>query len=231
MILEEALEELSFFLKRRKLLNVCVGVNYTSIILDDQNVGLSNTIYDSDIPLCGKLLGLSAYEAAQSLNSNSERSLALAVMNAITLEPFEDKDPLIDAEGKLCVFGYSPSINRGKFSKVIVYDFSVRGESSEGEINYRPFSSYKEEKCNVAVLFGSVLVNGSVQSILKTLTADTIILSGVSAIFAPITLRRHGFTHVSKYFTTDNFSVFRIVCEGGGPRQLGKFLIKRHRKL
>ncbi|BBD71814.1 hypothetical protein HS1genome_0203 [Sulfodiicoccus acidiphilus] len=208
-----------------------MGVNYTSAVLDDRSVGISNTIYDKEYPLGGKLAGMSAYDAASALGTSTERSVATAIMNALTVHPFGDQDPTTDSEGRLCVFGYSPNFHGKKFNKIYIYDFNVREEIVERNVVLRPYSMFKGESCEVAVLFGSTLVNGTVDDILSKLSSDILILAGISAIYAPLTLKRHGFTHVLKYFLSDRFTAFRVVCEGGGSDELRKYIIRKYKKI
>jgi Domain of unknown function (DUF364). len=57
LILREVIEELSYQLKQRKIINVCVSPTYTSVMLDDQSMGISHTIIDGEIEGAGEIIG------------------------------------------------------------------------------------------------------------------------------------------------------------------------------
>ncbi|MBW9141050.1 MAG: DUF364 domain-containing protein [Candidatus Aramenus sp.] len=225
MILEEAIEELSYELKQRKVINLCVGVAFTSVILDNQSVGLSHTVTEGEVENAGEIVGKNAYDVAKEIDSPIKRSISLAILNALGGRNLEKGDPMTLFTGnKLCVFGYQPYVNSAGFKEVVAYDFS-------NSPNFKPFSEYKGEVCDTAVIFASSFVLNATESILKGLRADHLVLTGVSSFEAPQTLKKYGFEVVGKVIPTDNYRVFRIVCEGGGARQLNKFVTRGFRRL
>ncbi|AWR94833.1 Rossmann-like domain-containing protein [Acidianus brierleyi] len=225
MILDEIIEELSYELKQRKIINLCVGIAYTSVILDNQTIGISHTIPDGEVENAGEIIGKNAYEIAKDIDNPIKRSISLAILNSIGSKNLEQGDPITLFSGnKLCIFGYQPYINSSNFKQTIAYDFSQDTELT-------PFSEYNGEICDTAVIFGSALVLGVTEKILKNLKAEHIILSGVSSVEAPATLKKYGFEIVGKVLPVDNYRVFRTICEGGGARQLNKYIIKGFRRI
>ncbi|MFP3204751.1 MAG: DUF364 domain-containing protein [Metallosphaera yellowstonensis] len=227
MILDEMLEELSFELKRRKVINLCVGPSYTTAILDDQSMGISITHTDGEVEEAGELQGKSAYEVARNLDTPMRRSVSLAVMNALSPPQLSPGDPLQHFQGgKLCVFGYSPQVSYEGFSEVVAYDFSPRPVQGS-----RPFSSFNGEICTTATIFGSSLVINAMDKIVSNIKAQHLLLVGVASVYAPVTLKRLGFEVVGKIVPTDRARAFRTVCEGGSARQLNRYVSKAYVKL
>ncbi|TRM74192.1 hypothetical protein DJ528_10635, partial [Sulfolobus sp. B5] len=71
----------------------------------------------------------------------------------------------------------------------------------------------------------------TIDEIISQVSADHLILTGISSVDAPITLKNYGFEVISKLFSSDKYRVFRIVCEGGNNRALGKYMIRYFRKI
>jgi len=234
MLLDDMIDELKFSLKGKKVINACVGVSYTSVLLSDNSMGISHTIVDGENSLSGEILGQDLEYLTENLKSNSlERGITVAILNAVSnMENYETGDPLDLLEGnKLCLFGFSPTIETTKFSSVIIYDFSNPSPQTMGKVIVKPFSSLVNEVCNTAVIFGSALVLGHTEKILKSVSADHLILSGISSVYAPSTLRSYGFEYVGKVVPLDKIRAFRIICEGGVGRQLSKYIGKIYKKL
>ncbi|BCU69328.1 Rossmann-like domain-containing protein [Stygiolobus caldivivus] len=234
MILEEIINELRFALKGKKITNSCVGVAFSVSLLSDGSLGISHTILDGENSLSGEIMGSEAEDVVGKLTSNPlERSVTLSILNAVSYLPsYERGDPLDHLEGnKLCLFGYSPVVETNKFSSILIYDFKNPDPQNLGKVIIKPYSSLASESCNTAVIFASALVAGYTENILKKISADHLILSGVSSVYAPSTLRSYGFEYVSKIEPLDKFRAFRTVCEGGSGRQLAKYTYKIYTKL
>ncbi|MEM3947247.1 MAG: DUF364 domain-containing protein [Metallosphaera sp.] len=224
MILQDMLSELSYDLKKRKVVNLCVGTSYTAVLLDDQSLGISITLTDGEIPEAGELQGMNAFEVASNIGNVMRRSVSLAVMNSITPSELKRGDPVeLFQGGKICIFGYSPQQRVEGFAEVVSYDFSP--QASKGTI---PFSQFRSEVCDTAVIFGSSLVLNNVEKIVNNVRAKNLILNGVSSVMALNTLRRYGFTAVGKLVPIDKTRAFRTICEGGDARQVGKYLERMH---
>ncbi|QKQ99489.1 DUF364 domain-containing protein [Metallosphaera tengchongensis] len=224
MILNEILEELSFELKRRKVVNVCVGTSYTGVILDDQSMGIAITLTDGEVDDAGEIQGKNAYEVASKLNSVMRRSISLAVMDALSTVELSNGDPIQLFEGgRLCMFGYSPQIKVEGFSEVLAYDFSPQPVQGS-----RPFSEFRSEVCDTGVIFGSSLVLNNTDKILKGLKAQHLVMTGASSVIAPNTLKRYGFSAVGKLVPLDRNRAFRTICEGGSSKQLAKYVDRVH---
>ncbi|AWR99820.1 Rossmann-like domain-containing protein [Metallosphaera hakonensis] len=224
MILNEILDELSYELKRRKVVNVCVGTSYTGVLLDDQSLGISITLTDGEVEEAGELQGKYAFDVANNFDSPMRRSISMAVMNALTPDDVKRGDPLqLFQGGRLCMFGYSPQVKVEGFSEVVSYDFSP--EPVQGS---RPFSDFRSEICSTAVIFGSSLVLNNIEKILKNLKAEHLIMNGASSVMAPNTLKRYGFEAVGKLVPLDRNRAFRTICEGGNARQLARYLDRVH---
>ena len=234
MILDEIIEELKFSIKDKKIINACVGITYTAILLNDGSLGIAHTVPDGNNSLGGELLGLDLEEAVSSLKSNSlERGILLSILNAISKIPNPQiGDPLDTLEGgKLCVFGYAPKIDTTKFSSIIVYDFLANEEKKLGKVVIKPFSSFVNETCDSAVVFGSALVNGQIDKIVKSVSSNNLVLEGISSVFAPRTLKNYGFNIIGKIEAIDKLKVFRIICEGGDPSKISLYSNKIYTKI
>ncbi|MCH4814501.1 MAG: DUF364 domain-containing protein [Saccharolobus sp.] len=234
MILREVIEELSYQLKQRKIINVCVSPTYTSVMLDDQSIGISHTITDGEIEGAGEIIGKNAYDVIiNNLDSNLQRSLSLAILNALgDINDFTQGDPInLYSGGKLCVFGFSPQLSYSNFDSVIVYDFISMENKRVGSTEIRPFSSLSHEVCSTALIFASSLVNNTIDRILSQISANHLILTGISSVDAPISLKNHGFEALGKLFPIEKYRVFRTICEGGSSRLLSKYMTRYFKKL
>ena len=234
MILDEIIEELKFSIKDKKIINACVGITYTATLLNDGSLGIAHTIPDGNNSLGGELLGLDLEEVVSSLKNNSlERGVLISILNAVSKIPNPQiGDPIDILEGgKLCVFGYAPKIDTTKFSSIIVYDFLAYDERKLGKVVIKPFSSFVSESCDSAVVFGSALVNGQIDKIVKSVSTNNLVLEGISSIFAPRTLKNYGFNIIGKIEIIDKIKVFRIICEGGDPSKIPIYSTKVYTKI
>ncbi|QIW24999.1 hypothetical protein EWF20_13240 [Sulfolobus sp. S-194] len=234
MILDEIIEELKFAVKGKKLINTCVGVTYTASLLNDGSLGIAHTVPDGSNSLAGELLGMNLEDVITLLKNNSiERGVLLSILNAVSdMTNPQEGDPLDLLEGgKLCVFGYAPRIDTTKFSSIIVYDFLSTQEKNQGKVVIKPFSTFRSEVCDSTVIFGSALVNGSIDTIVKSISTNNLVLEGISSVFAPKTLKNYGFNMVGKIIAIDKLKAFRIICEGGDPSKLATYTRKIYAKL
>lgn len=227
MILDEIVDELSFDLKRRKIINLCVGISYTGVILDDQSVGISHTIFGGEVAEAGEIVGRNAYEVVSDISGELKRSISVAILNALTTGKLKEGELLPQYSGnKVCVFGYSPYVT-GNYAQKVLYDFSptpVHGSKS--------FSEFRSESCDVGIIFGSALiVDNAIDRIVNNISANHLILTGISSIEAPITLKKYGFEAIEKIVPSDRYRAFRSVCEGGTSKQLSKHVKKAYLKI
>ncbi|MGC9105485.1 MAG: Rossmann-like domain-containing protein [Thermoprotei archaeon] len=233
MFYQEAVAELKPFLASKRLTNVCVGVVYTVSTLSDGSAGISHTVPEGDVPNAGEILSMKI-EDILSMQPESPivRTITTSILSSWIDSTFERGDPLETLEGgRLCVFGYSPGIDSRKFSSVVVYDFSEPTPQTKGNVTIRPYSSFQGETCNHAVVFGSAIVNGQIDRILAKVTADNLVLTGASSVYAPVTLRKYGFTMIGKVVPIERAKALRVACEGGGAPQMAKYVGKFFKKL
>jgi len=227
MILDEIIDELSYDLKQRKIINICVGTSYTAVILDDQSMGVSHTIAEGEVDYAGEIIGKNAYDVAVDVDNPLKRSISVAILNSISTGKLTSGDPLtLYSGGKVCAFGYYPYISAGNFSSVVLYDFSTQPQN-----NAKPFSQFNGETCDVAVIFGSALINNTIDKILKNVKADHLILTGISSVEAISTLKKYGFEAIGKIVPVDQYRAFRTICEGGSAKQLSKYVTKMYLKI
>ncbi len=62
-------------------------------------------------------------------------------------------------------------------------------------------------------------------------TADNLVLTGVSSVYAPVTLRKYGFNMIGKVVPIERAKALRVACEGGGAPQMAKYIGKFFKKL
>jgi uncharacterized protein (DUF4213/DUF364 family) len=225
MILEEIVDEIKVELKRRQILNTCVGYSFTSTLLDNGEVGISHTIGEGKINGAGSLIGKNAFEVVrENLETPLQRSLSLSILSALnTVEGFQEGD-LINflEEGKTCVFGYSPSFSSENY---VIYDFYDVENPTEKR---KSFSSFQGDRCVNVVIYGSAIVNGYIDKILSQVSSDNIAILGFSSIYAPHTLRKYGVNLIGISKFLDGKKGMRVVCEGG--RSELSALIKKYFK-
>ncbi|BCU67348.1 hypothetical protein HS7_07850 [Sulfolobales archaeon HS-7] len=231
MILDEIIDELSFFIKRNKILNCCISPFYTAVTTE-AGVGIAHTIISGENKLSGKIVGLQLDELVKNRDM-TYNSIIVAALNAITISKDWEEGDISDKlqGGKLCIFGYNPRRTYPQFKKIVVYDFALTSSKEDSEIILNPFSSFREEECDSAIIYGSTLVNNTIDDIINHLEAENVVLSGVSVIDSPHTLKKYHFTHIVKPFFMDNLLAFRTVCEGGSNTNLKPLVIYKTKKI
>ncbi len=233
MFYQDVVTELRPFFSSKKLVNICVGTVYTVSTLSDGSSGIAHTVPEGEVPAAGELLSMKTEDIiSMGPESPIVRSITLSILSSFIDSSFERGDPLDVIEGgKLCVFGYSPSVDPKKYSSLVVYDFSEPAVQNRGNLTIRPFSSFQKESCTHAVVFGSAIVNGQIDRILANVSADNLILAGVSSVYAPNTLRKYGFSVIGKVIPIEKVKALRVACEGGGASQMIRYVGKFFKKL
>ena len=233
MIYEEIVDEVRPIVKNKGLTNLCVGVSYTVALLNDGSSGISHTVPEGEVPKAGDLLSMDI-ETIISLDNKTplSRAVVLSILSSYTDQSFVRGDPIDLLEGgKLCLFGYSPVVDDKKFDSVVVYDFFNPQPQTKGKTSVKPYRSFSKEKCTHAVIYGSALVNGEIDNILANIEAENLVLSGVSSVYAPSTLKTHGFSIVGKVVPVERNKALRVACEGGNAASMSKYVTKVFKRL
>lgn len=223
MIIKDIIDELSFELKRRKVINLCVSPYYTASIVESI-IGVANTVPEGQHALSGKISGRSSLEVTSDTSSPLARSIVLSVLNSIDLGSWTSGDITETLEGsKLCVFGYSPSIKDWRFERIIVYDFNDNLGQSDRYV-VKPYSEFKEEYCDVAYVYSSSIINGTIDNILAKVDAEKFVLMGVSTPDAPLSLKKAGIDYLVRPKFRENLDTFKSICEGSPPSVVKGFI-------
>ncbi|MHC1589338.1 MAG: Rossmann-like domain-containing protein [Candidatus Hecatellaceae archaeon] len=242
-------EILAFLLKnipeafQLKVKNVCIGLGYTAVQLENGHLGLCSTMPSElglegcSLPLdSGKLAGRSLFDLAKLAGSwiPAESIVGIAAVNAasqmlykrrtgsyqVSVGNVTSEFEVRSSDRVVMVGNIKPiaSFLEGKAGELYVLERSpqLRGGSL-------PDTACEEylPKADVAVITASTLVNGTIDRLLQLAKgAREVILVGPTSPITPEPLFNHGVTLVGGVRVLNSDVVLRVVMEGGGAKQL-----------
>ncbi len=220
--------------------DVHVGLGFTSVRLDDGNLGLAWTAESrsgscTHEPKAGTLAGSSAenlLDMLASLNNPLSRSIGLATANAIAAglpcPETTNVDILqllnVQASDHVAMVGYfGPLIptlrSTGCRLDIIELRTDKPGTLSpdEGRV---PLS-----ECGVAIITGTSIVTGTMDGLLSNLgNSRAVVILGPSTFMRPEVFVGSPVTHLSGSRVRNALAVERIVSEGGGTMILKQYM-------
>jgi len=220
--------------RNRQVTDVCVGLCYTAVLLDNGSAGLAYT-FRHDIPpgcVCfyggGSLAGRKAEEILQFVDSPDllERTLGIATANALINEDingFTAGDTLdIIMPGKDDVVGmvgyFGPLVPR---LKKIVKELRIF-EKVEGKGNIPDVYPEQEAfaflpECSIAIITSTSLINQTMGKLIDaSQDCKKVVLVGASTPLAEDVFRPFGVDLLSGVIVQDPRAVLRVVSESGG---------------
>jgi hypothetical protein len=242
-------EILAFLLKnipeafQLKVKNVCIGLRYTAVQLENGYLGLCATL-PSELSLedrglqldSGRLAGSLLFDLARLAGSwiPAESTVGLAAINAASQMLFERRAEAYEVStgnlmAELKVKGNDKVVMVGNIKPIASFLEDVAGELYVLERDPRlrggnlPDTACEEylPRADIAIITASTLINGTIDRLLElTRGAREVILVGPTSPITPEPLFNHGVTIVSGVQVLSSDAALRIVMEGGGAKQL-----------
>ena len=220
--------------------DVRIGLGYTSVRLDNGNIGLAWTAHKDSgscthLNKAGTLAGMKAAELLGMLASEGSalaRSLGLATANALVaglpLPQLSREDTLdiidIQAKDKVVMVGFfGPLIPKIKQTGCKFDIFELKTD--------RPGTISPDEgkellaECSVAIITATSIVTGTFDGLMAGLgNPRAVIMLGPSSIMYPPLFAGTPVTHIAGSRVRDAAAVERIISEGGGTMILKKYI-------
>lgn len=233
MIIDELFLEVKDKAAKRKILDVCIGIKYTAVLLDDGSCGLAATLVHQLPHKCEcikEAVNKTALEAAKTAFSPHllPSVLGVATINALlstqnksefTLGNILDFLP-ISREDTIGVVGaflpLFPSL-RKKSSKIYVFErYPI-----DGVEEYYP--DWAEplllSHCSIVIISGTTVINKTIDQVLSYLNASqTIGIIGPTTPLAPSVFSRYKISILSGIKVTDPAKLIGLIKQGGGTR-------------
>ncbi len=238
-IRKRAIDYLRPVSKGLSVADVRIGVGFTSVRLDNGNIGLAWTA-ESLSESCtreiraGTLAGSTSLDLLQMLANSSplSRSIGLATANALVAglpRPRSTTEDVLDivnigAADRVVMVGYFgplvPAIRiTGCQLDILELKTSRPGTLSPEE--GRPLLA----ACSVAIITGTTIVTGALDELLAGLAQPrAVVILGPSSIMCPPVFDGTPVTHIAGAWVRDAAAVERIVSEGGGTMILKKHM-------
>jgi len=226
----------------QRVAEVRIGLGYTAVRLASGQIGLAYTFRDTSRDCCTALGGmdrLSDHPAARLVRliesaDPIEAAVGLACANAILNEPgdrFCRGDALefmeLRPEDRVAMVGYfQPIVDAVRRQVRSLLIFELRPERQKG---LRPAREAVERlpACDAAIITASAIVNHSIDALLRAARGcREVAIVGASAPMAPEAFAESAVTLLSGVVIERPDEVLRVVSEGGGRRQLKRFVGK-----
>jgi len=230
-IAEEILSSVKNDLIDRVATEVCVGLGYTGVMLDDGSIGLADT-YRSKPDHCCDVVGIAgnlegnAWRLAKLLGNSDTiySSIGLATVNTILNRRVGDDEldlvPFLNLEGgeKVGMVGYFEPIAR-RISDIV--DLMIFDDQNK-EIEALPewTMDYKLPKAEIVIIAATAIITNAIDNLLRLCrNARMVIIFGPSTPLTPM-LRKHGVHFLGGMVVQDPEKCMKIISQGGGGQCL-----------
>lgn len=240
-ILDALLQHVREAAEQRTVTDLCLGLGYSSVVLDDGSAGVAYTLHGARPGCCsvledaGSIRGRKAWELlAGSFSGHPLRAtLGVAIINA--LAPVDSRAELggdlleyleVRPDDQIGMVGYFAPFMR---LKELVKGFYVLEEQELGEPDVYPAEEAAKilPQCSVFVITSVTIVNGTFDTLIQLASkAREVVLVGPSTPLFPEVFRRYGVTLLAGSRVTDTRRLLEIVSESGGTRHFGSALRK-----
>jgi len=228
----------SEWIKGQKIKELRFGLGYSSVELANGRMGIVGTPSDNadsctHIRSAGKIAGMAAGELLGWLASNHplERAAGLATFNALNagnkrscLEEEAISLLKIQKTDHVVMVGYFAPLVPG--IKTTGCSFEIIELKSEKPGVITPEQGYKAlEKCDIAIITSTSIINGTCNSLLKALKRNrAAVLLGPSTPMCPEAFSGTRITQWSGSYVLNTERVKTIISEAGGTMLLKKYL-------
>lgn len=227
--------------RQREIAELCLGLGYSAVVLDDGSAGLAYTVRAGRPECCsvlddaGTLRGRNAWEllAGAFPGDPVRASLGVAIINA--LAPADSGHELegdllehlrVAGDDRVGMVGYFAPFMPLK-ERVAAFHVLEERELAEPDVHPAREAGRILPRCSVVVLTSVTLVNGTFEELIRYAEgAREIALVGPSTPLFPEIFRPYGVTLLAGSRVRDVRRLLEIISEGGGRRHLGPALRK-----
>lgn len=239
-IQNKIIEQLEPLCEGINVADVRIGLGYTSVRLDNGNIGLAWTA-GNDSGSCtheskaGKLAGSPASELLEMLSNKLKplaRTIGLATVNALVAGLPHPESTKKDALDMVNIQSGDHVVMVGFFGPVIPKLKQTDCKLDILELkNDKPGTISPEEgkealaSCSVAIITATSIVTGTFDDLLAGLGKPrAVIVLGPSTIMFPLVFSGTPVTHLAGAWVSNPTAVEKIVSEGGGTMILKQYL-------
>lgn len=234
MIAEELFKSVESELRDIEVIDVRIGLSYTSVLLENQNLGVAYSFRDEATECCevmknaGELEGNARDLAEMALSARSvDSSVGVATINGAINQKVEGKNvPLLDfldvrdGEKIGMVGNFKPVVNKIE-EDIELFIFERRAQDDSVYPDWAVNKILPE--VDVAILTGTAVVNKTLDHLIKlSKNAREIAILGPTTPMAPTIFEKHGVTFLGGMVIEKVDKAQKIVSQGGGTRKLSK---------
>lgn len=233
MILEDLIECLASRGESTRVAEVCVGLGYTYVQLDDGRIGVSYTLLERDKAHCTMLARAGRYTQGDSLETAGlifstdplERSLGLAAINALAKPRGEIEGDILrllalneeDAVGMVGYFGPLIPPIQSRARSLIVFERNPSMLQHGSFVRPEKNADFVLPECDVVILSATTLLTGAFDRLMDLIhKARAVVLLGASCPLFPEVFAQTPVTILSGIRVIDPEGLKKSVREAGG---------------
>ena len=224
--------------KNRRAEEVCIGISFVGVLLDNKSMGLAYTFREELKPWCNVIERAGQLETYVSELLPLARSLdildsavGVATINAV-LKPdkYEEGDVLdflsIKEDDVAVMVGYmKPLVDKltNKVRKLYVVERKTRNEAVYPDWA----ANILIPKADVVIISGTAVVNKTVDHLLSlSRKAREVAIVGPTTPLAPTVFKKRRVTLLSGVMVTNPKRAMKVIAQGGGTRNLRNYVKK-----
>jgi uncharacterized protein (DUF4213/DUF364 family) len=238
MIAQSMRSHLESACPKQPVVDVRIGLGYTSATLEDGNVGLAYTFLQNANEGCtvftGRrpLAGSTTTDLLEFLGSKDpvECAVGLAVANAMANRPTagqEEGDVLQivsvgtdDRVGMVGFFGPLVKPLEARARELVIFE---RDTNRSDRLRPAEQAFAELPACDIAVITSTALILGELENLLEAAAGcREVVLVGASTPLVPSVFRALGVTLLSGITVVDGSGIRQIISEGGGMKFFGE---------
>ena len=217
---------------------ICVGISFVGVLLDNGSMGLAYTFREELKPWCNVIEKAGQLETYVSELLPLARSLdvldsavGVATINAV-LKPdeYEEGDTLdflsIKEKDTVVMVGYmKPLVERltNKVRRLYVIERTAKNENIYPDWT----ASILIPKADVVIISGTAVVNKTVDHLLSlSRKAREVAIVGPTTPLAPTVFKKRRVTLLSGVMVTNPKRAMKVIAQGGGTRNLRNYVKK-----
>lgn len=252
MLIEQVLHAAAPTLQGRQITKAVLGLSLIGLELDGHHIGLSYMLRE-DLPAgCGafafaqSLIGADAFavaELARTGANDAQRGVGIAAITAACCtQDLPEEDPAhpafgvaIQPEDTVGMIGHIPPVAariREMAETLILFDEGIARQAQPGPVQVEPTARQAEllPQCDVVIMTGTVMINGTVDALLKMCPrARDIVLVGSSTPMIPEAFKGSGVTVLagSCWESDGAEDLFNRLSLGGGISHVMPWMKKK----
>lgn len=233
MIVDELFLKVKDRAAKRKIVDVCIGIKYTAVLLDDGSCGLAATLVHQLPHRCEcikEIVNKTALEAAKMAFSPHllPSVLGVATINALlstknksefTLGNILDFLPISREDTIGIVGAFLPLLPplRKKTSKIYVFErYPINGVKEYYPDWAEPLLL---SRCSIVIISGTTIINKTIDQVLSYLSPSQMIgMVGPTTPLAPSIFSKHKVSILSGVRVTNPGKLIGLIKQGGGTR-------------